>query len=128
MKACKKCYAPLRICLTTEKNTASAQKIFPFLMRSCSIHILVLHSGNSHMQKSISCYLRLSTWRRKKISEIVVIKASSHLTLGMAMLVMKDTSRKIFFITNSVCLAQVIWKKRHHVIFYLIHGSKQNFS
>jgi len=34
-------------------------------MPSSSIHILMLHSGNGHMQKSISCYLRLSTGRRK---------------------------------------------------------------
>ena len=35
---------------------------------------------------------------------------------------------KIFFNTNSACLAQAICKKLHHVIFYLMHGSKQNFS
>jgi len=36
-------------------------------MRSCSIQILALHSGNGHMQKLTSCYLHLSTWRRKKL-------------------------------------------------------------
>jgi len=35
-------------------------------MRSYNIHILVLHSGNCHMQKSPSCYLRPNTWKRKK--------------------------------------------------------------
>jgi len=35
-----------------------------FLMRSCSIQSFVLHSDNDHMQKSISCDLRLSIWRR----------------------------------------------------------------
>jgi len=57
-------------------------------MQSCRIQILVLHSGNGHMQKSTSGYLRVNIWRRKIFSEIVVVKESNHLTLGMAMLVM----------------------------------------
>jgi len=57
-------------------------------MRICSIQILVLHSGNGHMQKSPSCYLRLNTWKRKYLSEIVVIKASNHMTFGTAVLAM----------------------------------------
>jgi len=120
MKFCKKCCEPLRIFLTSEKETQQAlRKHFFFLMRSCSIHILVLHSGNGHMQKSISCYLRLSTWTRKNFSKIAVIKASNHLTLGMTVLVMKDTSMKIFFNTYSACLAQEIRKKTTSCNFWL---------
>jgi len=35
----------LRIYLTTEKNTAKLSENIPFLMRSCSIQILVIYSG-----------------------------------------------------------------------------------
>jgi len=42
-----------------ENSTASDQKTFHFLIRSCCIQILALHSGNGHMQKSTLCYLQL---------------------------------------------------------------------
>jgi len=59
IKIYKKYYEPHRIYLTTEeKPKPSGQKTVPFLMQSCSIQILVLHSGNGHMQKSTGCYLR----------------------------------------------------------------------
>jgi len=45
------------------KIKPSGQETVLFLMRSCSIQSLVLHSDNDHMQKSTSCYLQLSTWR-----------------------------------------------------------------
>jgi len=45
------------------KSKPSGQKTVLFLIRSCSIQSLVLHSDNDHMQKSTSCDLRLSTWR-----------------------------------------------------------------
>jgi len=45
------------------KSKPSGQKTVLFLMRSCSIQRLVLHSDNNHKQKSTSCDLRLSTWR-----------------------------------------------------------------
>jgi len=45
------------------KSKPSGQNIVVFLMRSCSIQSLVLHSDNNHMQKLTSCDLRLSTWR-----------------------------------------------------------------
>jgi len=48
---------------TEEKSKPSGQETVLFLMRSCSIQNLVLHSDNDHMQKSASCDLRLSTWR-----------------------------------------------------------------
>jgi len=58
-KICKKYYKPHIIFLTTEeKPQPSGKKTVPFLMRSCSIQSLVLHSGNGHMQKPKS-YLRL---------------------------------------------------------------------
>jgi len=88
-------------------------------MRSYSIHILVLHSGNGHMQKSISCHLWLRTWRRKHFREIVVTKASNHLKLGVAVLVMKDTSMKIFVTTYTAFLAQTICKKTTSCNFLL---------
>jgi len=48
---------------TEEKSKPSGQKTVLFLMRSCSIQSLVLHSGNDHIQKSTSCDFRFSTWR-----------------------------------------------------------------
>jgi len=48
------------------KSKPSGQKTVLFLMRSCSIQSLVLHSDNDHMQQSTSCDLRLSTWRWMK--------------------------------------------------------------
>jgi len=45
------------------KSKPSGHKTIPFLMRSCSIQSLVLHSDNDHIQNSTSCDLRLSTWR-----------------------------------------------------------------
>jgi len=41
------------------KSNPSGKKTVPFLMRSCSIQSLVLHSSNGRMLKSTSCYLRL---------------------------------------------------------------------
>jgi len=48
------------------KSKPSGQKTVLFLMRSCSIQSLVLHSDNDHMQKSTSCAFQLSTWRWMK--------------------------------------------------------------
>jgi len=45
------------------KSKPSCEKAVVFLMRSCSIQSLVLHSDNDQMQKSTSCDLRLSIWR-----------------------------------------------------------------
>jgi len=45
------------------KSKPCCQKAVLFLMRSCSIQSLVLHSDNDHMQKSTPCALRLSIWR-----------------------------------------------------------------
>jgi len=60
----QKHYKPHIIYLTTEENKSQAvRKQFFFLMRSCSIRRLVLHSDNDYMQKSTSCDLRLSTRR-----------------------------------------------------------------
>jgi len=64
----------MKICKKTRRTTQHVfnnggisepvgQKTVLFLMRSCSIQSLVLHSENDHMQKSTSCDLRLSTWR-----------------------------------------------------------------
>jgi len=55
------------------KSTPSGKKTVPFLMRSCSIQCLVLHSGNDHMQNSTSCDVRLCTWRRIKL--VIWLKA-----------------------------------------------------
>jgi len=49
------------------KSKPSCQKTLLFLMRSCSIQSLDLHSDNDHMQKSTSCDLQLSTWRWIKL-------------------------------------------------------------
>jgi len=38
-----------------EKSKPSCQKAVIFLMRSCSIQSLMLHSDNDHMQNSTSC-------------------------------------------------------------------------
>jgi len=46
-----------------EKSKPSCQKIVYFLMRSCRIQSLVLHSDNDHMQKSTSCALGVCTWK-----------------------------------------------------------------
>jgi len=45
------------------KIKANGKKTVHFLMRSCSVQSLVLHSDNDHVQKSTSCDLRLTTWR-----------------------------------------------------------------
>jgi len=45
------------------KSKPSGKKTVLFLMRSCSIQSLVLHSDNDRMQKSTSCDLWLSTWK-----------------------------------------------------------------
>jgi len=45
------------------KSKPNGQKTVLFLMRSCSIQSLVLHSDNESHAKSTSCNLRLSTWR-----------------------------------------------------------------
>ena len=45
------------------KSNPKGKKTVISLMRSRSIQSLVLHSGNGHMHKSTSCYLRLNTWR-----------------------------------------------------------------
>jgi len=51
------------------KSKPSGQKTVLFLMWSCSIQCLVLHSDKDYMQKSTSCYLRLSTWRWIKFQQ-----------------------------------------------------------
>jgi len=119
-------YEPLRIYLTTEKKDSKRLENIFFSLRSHNIHILVLHSGNAPMQKLPSCYLRLNTWKRKKLSEIVVIKASKHLTLGTTVLVMNVHQWK--FSSTPTLHVWRFAKKRHHVIFDLTQGSKQNFS
>jgi len=53
---------PHRIYLTTEENKSQAVRTVFFLMQSCSIRSLVLHSDNDHMQKSTSCVCGLAHW------------------------------------------------------------------
>jgi len=91
------------------KIKANGKKTVHFLMRSCSIQSLLLHSDNDHMQKSRSCDLWLSTWRWIKFCDdcddkrkIVMIKEINHLTFGVAVSGKNVNQRKFF--QHQLCL------------------------
>ena len=127
IKFCKKFCAPLRIYLTTEKKTQQAlKKHFLFLCEVVAFTFWCYIQATVTIKHRYHVICGLAHEGENNFSEIVVIKASNHLTLGMAVLVMKDTSMKFFFNTNCACLAQTICKKTASCNFW--HGSKQNFS
>jgi len=64
-----------------EKSKPSGQKTVLFLMRSCSIQILVLHSDNDHIQNRHHVICGLAHGDDQNFSKIVMIKEINQLTL-----------------------------------------------
>jgi len=85
-----------------------------------------------YIQATVTCKNRHRVVRslahgcKQDFSKIVMIKEINHLTFGMAVSGKYVDQRKIFFNTNSACLAQAmdICKKRDHVICNSTHGGK----
>jgi len=100
---CKKCYEPLTIYLTSEKIVQQAiRKHFIFLYE------VVAFKFWRYIQATVTCKNRhyvicsLTHEGGKNFSQIVVIKASNHLTLGLATLVMMYINQN--FLQHQLCM------------------------